>query len=81
MNQVYASWTNADIISKDEQLSDFARLPVRDGKKNSIDLIAKDNFSAVVPLKNGTADINAIELPLIAILKQISRLPSKKEKS
>ena len=51
MNQVYASWTNADIISKDEQLSDFARLPVRDGKKNSIDLIAKDNFSAVVPLK------------------------------
>ena len=62
MNQVYASWTNADILSKDEQLSDFPKLPVRDGKKNSIDLIAKDNFSAVVPSKNGTADMNAMEI-------------------
>lgn len=62
MNQVYASWTKIRIADKGSQTSEFPSLPVQDGKKNTINLVAGEDFSAVVPFKGGTADANAISI-------------------
>ncbi|MEY8459464.1 serine hydrolase [Lactococcus ileimucosae] len=62
MNQVYASWTKIQIADKGSQISEFPSLPVQDGKKNTVNLVAGEDFSAVVPFKGGTADANAISI-------------------
>ncbi|QPS70817.1 serine hydrolase [Lactococcus garvieae] len=78
MNQVYASWTSAHIVDKEGAMDDLPSLPVQDGKKNSIDLVAGKDFSAVVPMKNGAADTSTISISFDKDPKTTVEAPIKK---
>lgn len=78
MNQVYATWTSAHIVSKDTKIKAFPTLPVQDGRKNKVNLIASDDFYAVVPMKNGAADTSTVSITFDKKPTTIIEAPIKK---
>ena len=57
MNYVYGHWRTTNLVQKNQSLDDFKEIAVTDGKEKSVQLVAPQNVTPVVPYAtDGSAD-------------------------
>lgn len=61
MNYVYGHWRTISLVQKNQSLDDFKEIAVTDGKEKSVQLVAPQNITLVVPYAtDGSADTKSL---------------------
>ena len=61
MNYVYGHWRTTSLVQKNQSLDDFKEIAVIDGKEKSVQLVAPQNITPVVPYAtDGSADTKSL---------------------
>ena len=61
MNYVYGHWRTTSLVQKNQSLDDFKEITVTDGKEKSVQLVAPQNITPVVPYAtDGSADTKSL---------------------